>query len=128
MTQAKRNATIVVLLAFTFIAGCKSINTEVAPLSEQVYDPLSADIPVQLTTGDLSKTYEELAVVTVWANRSLKTRNVLERLNELLREQARSLGADAVVRIDYMMQTGSGDTDLRQSATGTAVRTTSEPE
>ena len=111
-----------VLLIVLISTGCQT-TAEFAPLSEKVYPPLPVEATIQLTTGDLTETYEELAVITVWADRSWWTPNVLERLNERLREQARALGADAVIRIDYTMQEGSGDTDLKQSATGTAVRT-----
>lgn len=112
-----------VLFVLLLVTGCTP-TAEVAWLSESTYTPLEANQAIQLTTGDLDKAYEEMAIITVWAERTFKERNVLEKLNELLRMEARALGADAVVRIDYEMQTSTGEADLKQSATGTAVRTT----
>lgn len=64
--------------------------------------------------------YEEIAIVVVWPpwNRDQR-RGIFERINLNLERQARALGADAVIRIDYDLLMGEQGAP---HATGTAVR------
>jgi hypothetical protein len=56
-----------------------------------------ATAPVVLTVGELDRPYQELGVIRV----SGVTRGGYEALNEKLRQQAREVGADAVIFVRY---------------------------
>lgn len=97
-----RSWLFVAALALLLIGGCAS-SGDVARLSESAYPALPDDAPVEVTTGDLDGPYEELDVVVVrptpW---KIQTEaGTIADTNERLRSEARRLGAQAVVRVNY---------------------------
>ena len=120
-------------LASLWLSGCalaalplladSDPEVEVARLTSDVYRALDAAAPVQITTGDVSVPYDELAILSARARWDIRASGGIDDLNRRLRATARRLGADAVVRVDYDV-VGRGDDSVPwQTATGTAVRT-----
>lgn len=78
-----------------------------------------ADDGFRVTTGDLDRAYEEIAILRVGGRDG---RSATERLIRDLRDAARRLDADAVVRVDFEAY-GNGESGSQEwYATGTAVR------
>ncbi len=107
------------VLAFVLLSGCSTSRIEITPL-----EPASEAAPVsggdiQVTTGDVDGSYEELAILTVGPDTGDDaTRKLIARL----REAARRVGADAVVRVDFDVYGRGENGDQTHMATGTAVR------
>ena len=110
-------------LALLLLAGCatpEAARTAVgpaAPLTTASYPALAADAPVTVTTGEITAPYREVAVLVVGPGRNLSDAEEIAVMHERLREEARRLGAQAVVRVTYHNLSESST-----RATGTAVR------
>ena len=61
------------------------------------FDARPANAAVTLTVGDSDRSYQEIGVIHV----SGVSREGYDRLNEKLREEARRVGADAVIFVRY---------------------------
>lgn len=111
------------LAALVLLAGCKTpeaaraVVGNAAPLTEAVYPAHAPDAPVTVTTGDLDGPYDELAVVVVRSGPDLSDAEEIAVIHERLRDEARRLGAHAVVRVTY-----HDVPDTASRAIGTAVR------
>jgi hypothetical protein len=106
-------------LMLLLLPGCRTVR-DLWPWTTapgQVFRISESD-EIRLTTGEIDEPYEEIAVIAVHEDGDA----VLEVLSLRLREQARALGADAVIRVDYDLERAGGEAYLIQSATGTAVR------
>ncbi len=105
-----------ILIAFILIiAGCAGITyPEVSRLSEVSHAPLPGNAPILLSTKDIDQKYDEIAIINI---RSASWTNI-DKLNEALRQRARELGTNAVVRIQYGHEGMWGN----PTATGVAVR------
>lgn len=79
-------------------AGCAAGRADVVLLNPGPrFEPRAASEGVLLTVGDLPSAYQEIGVIHV----SGITREGYERLNEKLRDEARRVGADAVIFVRY---------------------------
>ncbi len=86
-----------VLLSLALV-GCAMGRTDFALLNPDArYHSLNANAPVLLTTEGLTSSYVEIGVIHV----SGTSRDGHESLNERLREEARRVGADAVLFVHY---------------------------
>ena len=97
------------------LAGCSSAKTEITPLPPRAE---ALDRGLLVTTGDLDRPYDEVALLRVGPHRDERT----PRLVEALRSAAQAAGADAVVRVDFDPYGAGEDGYLNWVATGTAVR------
>lgn len=71
-----------------------------------------------VTTGDVGRPYEEVAILSVGPRGD----DEIDKILGDLRQAARDVGADAVVRVDVEVY-GSGESGYaRLRATGTAIR------
>ena len=61
------------------------------------YDARQANAPVTFTVGDSDRPYQEIGVIHV----SGVSREGYDQLNEKLRDEARRVGADAVIFVRY---------------------------
>ncbi|MEM1053922.1 MAG: heavy metal-binding domain-containing protein [Bacteroidota bacterium] len=108
------------LVAFVAIlalfSGCANRITEIIPL-ETDSARLGTDLTV--TTGDLDRPYDEVALLRV---NSRGQGDATEELIADLRAAARRVDADAVVRVDFDTYGAGEHGSLRWAATGTAVR------
>jgi hypothetical protein len=102
------------LAALFLLAGCGS-STEIVPLPPRAE---ALDRGLLVTTGDLDRPYDEIALLRVGPEGDEETDELLASL----RIAARRAGADAVVRVDFDPYGGGEDGSLRWVATGTAVR------
>ena len=102
-------------LALLLLTGCSGARTEIVPLPSRAE---ALDRGLLVTTGDLDRPYEEVALLRVGPQDDEETGTLVAAL----RRAARRAGADAVVRVDFDPY-GSGESgNLRWVATGTAVR------
>lgn len=102
------------ILCFIFISGCMTF-PEVSRISSASYPAKDASASILLRTSDYAdKKYEEIAVINI---RSGSMTHV-DQLNESLKQKARELGADAIIRIQYGHEGMWGN----PTATGTAVK------
>ncbi len=62
----------------------------------------STTSPIVLTTGEVKREYEEIALLRVGSRYHLRM-TTYQELNEVLRDEAREMGANAVVRIQYYL-------------------------
>lgn len=101
--------------SFVFLSGCSGLTMAgVSPLSTQKYEPKAKDTEIKISTGDLSRKYEEIAVINIRSSAWTQ----IDRLNWKLKIKARELGADAVIRVSYGHEGMWGN----PTATGTAIR------
>jgi hypothetical protein len=83
---------VLVCLGIGFF-GCVRTMTDFAPFTS-VTSPAGEEIV--LTTGDIDRPYKELGVIVVRGKRASG-----EKIMELLRKEAKEVGADAVIKIDF---------------------------
>jgi hypothetical protein len=80
------------------LAGCAAGRNDFVSLNAgTVFRALPDHAPVVLTVGDLDRSYQEIGVIHV----SGISREGYDKLSEKLREEARRVGADAVVFVRY---------------------------
>jgi hypothetical protein len=80
------------------LSGCAAGRSDLILLNPGTrFDPLSFDAPVVLTVGDLDRPYQEIGVIHV----SGITREGYDQLTRKLRDEARQVGADAVIFVRY---------------------------
>lgn len=97
------------------VAGCAGITyPEVSRLSTINYAPLQESAPILLSTKDIDEKYDEIAIINI---RSASW-TTMDKLNETIKQRARELGANAVVRIQYGHEGMWGN----PTATGVAIR------
>jgi hypothetical protein len=77
----------------------------------------STTAPIVLTTGEVKRDYEEMALISAYRF-SFYSPGTTQQVNEILREKAREMGANAVVRIQYYYVGHNG----YLHALGTAVK------
>lgn len=71
-----------------------------------------------MTTGDLDRPYDEIAILSVGPRED----DEVDKIFADLRQAARNVNADAVVRVDVEVYGSGEDGYARLRATGTAVR------
>lgn len=80
------------------VVGCAAGRNDFVQLNPGTHYPSrAADAPVVLAVSELDHPYEEIGVIHV----SGVSREGYERLNEKLREEARHVGADAIIFVRY---------------------------
>ncbi|MFQ5964553.1 MAG: hypothetical protein ACE5KZ_09740 [Candidatus Scalinduaceae bacterium] len=87
-----------ILILFTFLllfTGCSSTNF--ARISMNDYPPKHESVEIPIFAGDSDTIYERIGVIFVYGEKSL-TR---ELINYRLREQAKKIGADAIIFARY---------------------------
>ena len=85
----------IIMCCLTIFFGCARIRTDFAPLDATVM-PTTSNTGIQLTTGDLDRSYKELGVIFV-KGRHVKYGKIMEELQS----KAKELGADAVIKIKF---------------------------
>jgi len=85
----------VIMCCLTIFFGCARIRTDFAPLDAALMTTKS-NTGIQLTTGDLDRSYKELGVIFV-KGRHVKYGKIMEELQS----KAKELGADAVIKIKF---------------------------
>jgi hypothetical protein len=83
------------LCVFFMAAGCVTVRTDFAPLQSSAL-PAKTSGDILLATGDINRPYTELGVIFV-KGRHVGYQGVMEKL----REKAREVGADAVIKIEF---------------------------
>lgn len=83
---------VLVCLAIGFF-GCARTRTDFVPFTTVTSQ---AGEEIVLTTGDIDRPYKELGVIVV-----RKRCASGEKIMELLKEEAKEVGADAVIKIDF---------------------------
>ncbi len=83
---------VLVCLAIGFF-GCARTMTDFVPLTTVTS---SAGEEIVLTTGDIDRPYKELGVIVVRGRCASG-----EKIMELLGKEAKEVGADAVIKIDF---------------------------
>jgi len=80
------------------VSGCAAGRNDFVRLNPGTrFDARPASTPIVLSVGDLNRPYQEIGVIHV----SGVSRQGYEELNEKLREEARRVGADAVIFVRY---------------------------
>ena len=97
-----------------FLSGCATI--KYIPLTDQKYSPKAKNAKILITTRDLDRLYEEIGLIAVESENGQQLRQALIR-------QARKLGADAIIRVEYSLQDASAASgvDTGLSATFIAI-------
>ncbi|MBI4342047.1 MAG: hypothetical protein HY599_01625 [Candidatus Omnitrophica bacterium] len=81
-----------------FLSGCAAGRNDVVLLNPGTrFESRPSDAPVVLTVGDLGRPYQEIGVLHV----SGMARLGYDELSERLRNEARRVGADAVIFVRY---------------------------
>lgn len=76
--------------------GCARTMTDFAPFtSDGVSSPKGGEMI--LTTGDIDRPYKELGIIVVRGHRRASG----EKMMQSLREEAKQVGADAVIKIEF---------------------------
>ncbi|MBI4688957.1 MAG: hypothetical protein HY754_01590 [Nitrospirae bacterium] len=89
---------ILIVEIIFLLSGCDGITyPEFSILSSSRYSPKAPDFNILLTSSDIKRDYEEIAVINVRSSSWTK----IDKINETLRKTAGKLGADAVIRINY---------------------------
>lgn len=84
-----------VICIVILLSGCATVRTDFAPLQENVVLSKGSSGNILLTTSDLNRSYKEIGVIFV------KGHHVgYKKVMETLKEKAREVGADAVIKIE----------------------------
>ena len=83
----------IILCGIAILFGCARARTDFAPFTTVTSQ---AEEEILLTSGDVDRPYKELGVIVVKGKRTNG-----EKIMELLRAEAKEIGADAVIKIDY---------------------------
>ena len=83
----------IIICGIAILFGCARTRTDFAPFTTVTSQ---AKEEILLTTGDIDRPYKELGVIVV---RGKRTNG--EKIMELLRAEAKEIGADAVIKIDF---------------------------
>ncbi|MBI4004074.1 MAG: hypothetical protein HY353_03550 [Candidatus Omnitrophica bacterium] len=94
----KRWITASLVSASLVAGGCAAGRSDFILLNPGTHpEPLAESAPVLLTVGDLNGPYQEVGVIHV----SGVSREGYEGLSEKMREEARRMGADAIIYVRY---------------------------
>lgn len=105
----------ILLLSALVLGGCAGLTmAEVSPLTSQTFQAKSVEADILISTGDIQKKYQELAIINIRSSAWTK----IDRLNWKLKIKAREIGADAIIRVSYGHESMWGN----PTATGTAVK------
>lgn len=91
---------ILVMLLVSVMVGCASSSTKVnygSMIGERL-QPKSANEEILLLTKDTDRPYKEIGIISVVGAHKNTS---YEELNNKIREKAREVGADAVIKIEY---------------------------
>ena len=89
---------IIVLISSIFMSGCAGNRAIYVSHNSQQYSANRTDSPVILTyTEKLDHPYQEMGTIFAFT----RSRNNYERVAELLKEKARQVGADAIIKVQY---------------------------
>jgi hypothetical protein len=86
---------ILLISMLVLLAGCATVRTDFAPLQFNA-TAVKTSGDILLATGDINRPYKELGVIFV-KGRHTGYQNIMEKL----REKAREVGADAVIKIEF---------------------------
>jgi len=128
-------------VALTTTFACTSAST--MRLSEDILPPKPEDAPIGLYTYDIDRPYEELGMITARGAYDPRIAGTIPaisldlKMREKLAQEARQLGADAVIKISYTEDsfvgghsysgTGSVGTSYHPVIRGIAVRYIAKP-
>jgi len=93
-------------------SGCATVRTDFAPLRFDAAAKTSSDI--LLTTGGIDRPYTEIGVIFVKGRYFTSFEKVMEKM----KDKAREVGADAVIKIEFGSRYGY---HFRHSCRGVAV-------
>ncbi len=86
------------LLLCLVLSGCTSTKVNYGSFIGQNMPSRDSNAEVVLITNDLDKPYKEIGIISVvGANKNTS----YDELNEKMKQKAREVGADAVVKIEY---------------------------
>lgn len=89
---------LILVCAVLLLSGCATIKLNYGSLVSETFTPKSNDFAIILTTEDLNRPYKEIGVISALANYENAT---YDQLNEKIKQKAREVGADAVIKIEY---------------------------
>ena len=93
-------------------SGCATVRTDFAPLRFDAAAKTSSDI--LLTTGGIDRPYTEIGVIFVKGRYFTSFEKVMEKM----KDKAREVGADAVIKIEFGSRYGY---HFRHSCRGVAI-------
>jgi hypothetical protein len=93
-------------------SGCATVRTDFAPLRFDAAAKTRGDI--LLTTGEIDRPYTEIGVIFVKGRYFISFEKVMEKM----KDKAREVGADAVIKIEFGSRYGY---HFRHSCRGVAV-------
>lgn len=86
---------------FLMLTGCASTKVNYGSLIDKTLPPKRNDYEIVMLTKDLDKLYKEIGVISVVGASKHTT---YDELNVKMRQKAREVGADAVIKIEYGTQ------------------------
>jgi hypothetical protein len=91
-------ARILVIFLVLILTGCASTKVNYGSMVSERLQPKDANAEILLMTKDLDKPYKEIGIISV---RGASRDTSYDELNDKLRQKAREVGADAVIKIEY---------------------------
>lgn len=92
---------IAFLILSVLISGCASTKVNYGSLASTNLSPKDANAEIILTTKDLDRPYKEIGIISVVGGSKNTT---YDELNDKMRQKAREVGGDAVIKIEYGTQ------------------------
>ncbi len=89
---------LLALLLCLSLMGCASTKVNYGALVGANLSPKDATAEIILTTKDLDRPYKEIGIISVVGGSKNTT---YDELNDKMRQKAREVGADAVIKIEY---------------------------
>lgn len=93
--MSTRQKYIIIMCGISILFGCARTMTDFAPFTTNPVTSQGGQ-EILLITGEVDRPYKELGVIVV---RGKRTNG--KKIMELLKTEAKKVGADAVIKIDY---------------------------
>lgn len=89
---------ILTILLMLLLSGCASTKVNYGSMTSEKLQSKDANAEILLLTKDIKKPYKEIGIISiVGANKNTS----YDELNNKLKQKAREVGADAVIKIEY---------------------------
>lgn len=89
---------ILAIFLVLILTGCASTKVNYGSMINEKLQPKDTNAEILLLTKDLDKSYKEIGIISVVGG---SKNTSYDELNNKIRQKAREVGADAVIKIEY---------------------------
>jgi len=89
---------ICLLTLVMLVSGCATVKINYGSLTNDSFPSKDENAEILLTTKDIDRPYEEVGIISASVTGEGIT---FEEMNQRMKEKAREIGADAIIKIEY---------------------------